>query len=131
MGSTLNITLNANANVTVSLYLNANAQVSLPNGLVPLSFAVSTGFTLDVTPATATVVSARFVTPAVSLSSLAKLSAGMKAGCLKYDSNIEWYNTFEVESVNLITYQISVTLPSSGTYLFAAFNSSRMFFGAF
>ena len=104
----------------------ADAQLSLPNGLIPLSFALSTGVSVNITPSTAVVLNAQFTTPAVSLTCLAKLNTNMTIGCLKYDSELNWYNTMDIESYNLGTYQLTVNLPSAGTYIFAGFNTDAL-----
>ena len=126
MGSTLNITLDRDANVSVSLYLAADAQLSLPNGFIPLSLSTSTGITLNITPPTAIVLDAHFTTPSFSLTSLIKLNPNLTVGFLKYDSELNWYNTMDIESYDLGTYQVTVNLPSAGTYVFAQFNTDAL-----
>jgi len=96
----------------------------LPPGYDSLSFtgAVGVGFTLDVTPSSAVIISASLTTPSLTAVAIALITGSTSVGCLRFDSTTQSYTEIDVPSYSLLDDTVTVNLPVSGTYVFVAVN---------
>lgn len=109
------ITVDRDATVTLNLYISLNG--ALPQGFTALSIGASIGYTLDISPSDANLISATLVTPALGASIVNQINAGTyAAGVVQFNSNTKTFNQLEVY-FNSTTNTISIPLPSAGTVI--------------
>jgi len=118
VGPNLVITVNQNANVTLAVFVSITG--SLPAGFTSLSFGANVGYTLQVQPASAVVISASLVTPGLVVSSAALITESVTAGCLQFDSTTNAYSYVDFPSYDILSQQITIPIPGAGTYVFVA-----------
>jgi hypothetical protein len=119
----LTIEVDMDAQVTLSAYVDLFAH--LPYGYHNLSFSTGVGYTLSIAPANAQIISATLTTSDISAAALLMLNNSVKAGCLEFDASTQTYSEIDVDWAS--STQLSVDLPSAGTYIFVAVSTNSFF----
>jgi len=122
--ATLDIELDQNSQVTLSAYASISVSGGLPPGYNSLDFtgSVGVGFTLDISPANAVVISAQLTTPSLTLAAIGLITGQVTVGCLRFDSNSQTYTEIAAPSYDALENTITVDLPVAGTYVFVVVN---------
>jgi hypothetical protein len=126
--SSLAVTASADTTVYLDFYLNANIQASLPAGVTggggiftSITSALTAGFTLSASGG-ATLTTPTLTTPELDATFAAGITGNVNACVLKLDTTTNTYERIKVDSYNVNSRKITVTLPGAGTYVIVKIN---------
>jgi len=120
--STLTLTASTTCMVTLSLYSMTNLQAYLPNGTSGGAiFSTYDGISLTATN-NAVLTTPQLTTPAISTTIAALISGNVNAGVLELDTTTNTFTRIAIDSYNVASKTITVTLPSTGIYIFVSIN---------
>jgi len=120
--STLEVTASVDCSVSLDFYIGTNIQASLPNGTTGgAAFQLNAGFVLAATN-NAVLTTPKLTTPGLSTTLAAAITGTVHAGVLQLNTNTNAFTRVAIDSYDVTSKSITVTLPGVGTYVFVSIN---------